>query len=204
MRVKICGITNLNDALLCSQLGADALGFIFYEKSERNITYSKAEEIIKQLPPFIVKVGVFVDKKADEINAISQKVGLNAVQLYGEVAQSFIDDINFPVIKCFRVKNGFDFSVLNNYYNCSFLLDSFSEKVLGGTGKSFEWNCIPDEFRDKIVLAGGISSDNIEHIFKEIKPAAVDLSSSVELFPGKKDAYKLKKFFNMINKLRYS
>lgn len=203
MRIKICGITNLNDALLCSQLGADALGFIFYEKSERNITYSKAEEIIKQLSPFIVKVGVFVNQEVDEINTIAHKIGLNAVQLYGDVTQSFIDDINFPVIKCFRVKNGFDFSILNNYTNCTFMLDTFSDKALGGTGETFDWNLLPQNLKNRIILAGGISSNNIEFIFKNIKPQAVDLSSSLESAPGKKDAAKLKDFFNVINKLRY-
>lgn len=203
MRVKICGITNLEDALLCCGLGADALGFIFYEKSRRNISYSKAAEIIRRLPSFIVKVGVFVDQEADEINAISQKVGLNAVQLYGEVSQAFINEINLPVIKCFRIKNDFDFSTLNNYTNCSFLLDTFSDKALGGTGESFDWNIIPIELRDQIILAGGISVDNIEYLFNHINPAAVDLSSSIESSPGKKDAIKLKDFFNKINTLRY-
>jgi phosphoribosylanthranilate isomerase len=201
MRVKICGITNLEDALLCCGLGADALGFIFYEKSKRNISYRKAEEIIQHLPSFIVKVGVFVDQEADEINIIARKIGLNAVQLHGDVTQSMINEINLPVIKCFRVSNNFDFSSLNNYTNCSFMLDTFSDKALGGTGESFNWKIIPIEFRDKIILAGGISVDNIEYLFNHINPAAVDLSSSVESSPGKKDAVKLKDFFYKINKL---
>lgn len=203
MRVKICGITNLEDAQLCRGLGADALGFIFYEKSKRNISYSKAAEIIRQLPSFIMKVGVFVDQEADEVNKISQKVGLNAVQLYGDASQEFINEINLPVIKCFRIKNDFDFSLLDCYSNCSLLLDTYSEKSIGGTGETFDWNIIPTEMRNKIILAGGISTDNIEYVFTEIKPAAVDLSSSLESAPGKKDANKLKEFFNVINKLRY-
>ncbi len=204
MRVKICGITNIEDAILCSQLGADALGFIFYENSKRNISYLKAAEIIQQLSPFIVKVGVFVDQEADEINAISKKVGLNAVQFYGDASQEFIDEINLPVIKCFRIKTDFDFTILNYYTNCSFMLDTFSEKALGGTGESFDWNIIPTDLRDKIILAGGISTNNIEFLFNNTNPAAVDLSSSVETSPGKKDAVKLKNFFDKINKLRYT
>ena len=204
MRVKICGITNIEDAILCSQLGADALGFIFYEKSKRNIEYSKAEIIIQHLPSFIVKVGIFVDQEANEINTISQKIGLNAVQLYGDVTQSVINEINLPVIKCFRIKNDFNFSMLNNYTHCSFMLDTFSDEALGGTGESFDWKIIPIELRDKIIMAGGISADNIEYIFNNMNPAAVDLSSSVELLPGKKDADKLKDFFHKINKLRYT
>lgn len=204
MRVKICGITNLEDAKLCSKLGADALGFIFYEKSKRNISYSKAEEIIKQLPSFIVKVGVFVNQDRDEINEISQKIGLNAVQLYGDGTQPMNSGINLPVIQCIRVKKDFDFSTISKITNCSILLDTYSDKVLGGTGESFDWQIIPIELRDKIILAGGISADNIEYIFMNINPAAVDLSSSVESAPGKKDEVKLNDFFNRINKLNLS
>ena len=204
MRVKVCGITNLKDAKLCHKLGADALGFIFYEKSQRNISYSKTEEIIQQLPPFIVKVGVFVDQEVAEINTIAQKIGLNEVQLYGNVTQSVINEINLPVIKCFRIKNDYDFSLLNHYTNCSFMFDTYSDKALGGTGESFDWKIIPIEFRDKIILAGGVSNDNIEYLFNNINPAAVDISSSLESSPGKKNAIKLKEFFYKINKLRYT
>ncbi len=204
MKVKVCGITNLEDAKLCSRLGADALGFIFYEKSQRNICYSKTKEIIRQLPSFIVKVGVFVDQGVAEINTIAQKIGLNAVQLYGNVTQSVINEINLPVIKCFRIKNDYDFLLLNNYTNCSFMLDTYSDKALGGTGELFDWKIIPMELRDKIILAGGISNNNIEYLFNNINPAAVDLSSSLESSPGKKDTIKLKEFFYKINKLRYT
>ncbi len=203
MRVKICGITNLEDALLSCELGADALGFIFYEKSKRFISYSNAKEIIQQLPSFVVKVGVFVDQETGEINAISQKIGLNAVQLHSDTTPSFVEEIYLPVIKSFRINNEFDFSLLHNFKKCSFLLDAFSNETLGGTGETFDWNLIPNELRNEIILAGGVSSDNIEFIFKNIKPQAVDLSSSLESSPGKKDAMKLKEFFNKANKLRY-
>ncbi|PKL82778.1 MAG: N-(5'-phosphoribosyl)anthranilate isomerase [Ignavibacteriae bacterium HGW-Ignavibacteriae-3] len=201
MKVKICGITSLEDALLCSQLGADALGFIFYKNSRRNIDYSDAGEIIAKLPPFTYKVGVFIDHKYEMINNISQTLGLNAVQLYED--QSFISKINLPVIKCFRIKNEFNFTDLGNYTGCSFLLDTYSENEFGGTGASFDWHIIPYELRNKIILAGGISESNIEYIYNEIRPAAVDLSSSIESSPGKKDFSKLKIFLNKINKLRY-
>lgn len=203
MKVKICGITNLEDALLCSHLGADALGFVFYKESKRNISYSKAKEIIQHLSPFIVKIGIFVDQTADEINSISQEVGLNTVQLYGDSTQFMINEIYQPVIKCFRIKSDFDFSVLNEYTNCNFLLDTYSDEALGGTGKSFNWEIIPSELRENIILAGGISTDNIEYIYNNLKPGGIDLSSSVESSPGIKDENKLKDFFNKMNKLRY-
>lgn len=203
MRVKICGITNLEDALLSCQFGADALGFIFYEKSKRYISYEKAEEIIRQMPSFVVKVGVFVDQNIHEINEVSQKIGLNTVQLHSDVSTDFVKEIKLPVIKSFRVNSGFDFSQLKNYPDCSFLLDTFSDDVLGGTGKIFNWDLIPSEWRNKIILAGGISLNNIEYIYRNINPQAVDLSSSLESFPGKKDNSKLKEFLNKVNKLRY-
>lgn len=204
MRVKICGITNIADALLSCDLGADALGFIFYKKSKRFINYSSAEKIIQQLPSFVAKVGVFVENEASEINDISQKIGLTTVQLHGNQNSDFVEQINLPVIKSFHIDDKFNFSILNNYHKCTFLLDSFSKESLGGTGKTFNWNLIPLELRNKIILAGGISINNIEFIYKNIKPQAVDLSSSVEIEPGKKSHQKLKEFFELVNNLRYS
>jgi len=204
MRVKICGITNINDASICCDLGADALGFVFYKKSKRFINYSTAEKIIKYLPAFIAKVGVFVDNNVEEINQISQKIGLTHIQLHGNEDIDFASQIILPVIKSFRIDEQFDFKKLHEYKNCEFLLDSFSHEALGGTGKSFNWNLIPKNLRDKIILAGGVSIENIEYIYKNIQPQAVDLSSSVEIKPGKKSHKKLKEFFKVVNNLRYS
>jgi phosphoribosylanthranilate isomerase len=204
MKVKICGITNLDDALLCCSLGADAIGFIFYDKSKRAITYESAKEIIAKLPPFITKVGVFVDQAPEEINTLSEEIGLNVIQYHSDILPGDTKKISYPVIKVFRVSTGFNFKLLSGYTNCTFLLDTYIEETMGGTGKTFNWDNIPQELRSKIILAGGISSDNIEHIYKNIKPFAVDLSSSVESVPGKKDKNKLTEFFNKINQLRYS
>jgi len=202
MKVKICGITNLEDAMLGVELGADMLGFIFFDKSKRFVQYNVAESIIKQLPNSILKVGVFVNSTIEEINSAADKIGLSAVQLHGDETPSYTMQIKRPVIKSFRVDNKFDFTLLDKYENCSFLLDNFSEKKFGGTGKSFDWSLIPDDPKNKIILAGGVSSKNIEEIFVNIKPYAVDLVSSVEKSPGKKDEEKLKEFFNTVNKLR--
>jgi phosphoribosylanthranilate isomerase len=203
MQVKICGITNINDALLCCNLGANALGFIFYEKSERYISYAQAMEIIKHLPPFVLKTGVFVNSSSNEINEVAECIGLNAVQLHGDEEPDYVNQINFPVIKGFRIKNDFDYSKLENYKKCSFLLDTYSPDNLGGTGMTFDWSNIPLKFRDKIILAGGISFENVEYIFRNVKPMAIDLSSSLESSPGKKDSYKLLEFFKTVNNLRY-
>jgi len=203
MQVKICGITNINDALLCCKLGANALGFLFYEKSERYISYAQAMEIIKHLPPFVLKTGIFVNSAVKEVNEVAVFIGLNAVQLHGDEEPDYVNQINFPVIKGFRIKNDFDYSKLENYKNCSFLLDTYSPDNLGGTGMTFDWSIIPLKFRDKIILAGGISSENVEYIFRNVKPMAIDLSSSLESSPGKKDSYKLREFFKTVNNLRY-
>jgi len=203
MQVKICGITNINDALLCCKLGANALGFIFYEKSERFISYAQAMEIIKHLPPFVLKTGVFVNSSSNEVNEVAVCIGLNAVQLHGDEEPDYVNKINYPVIKGFRIKNDFDYSKLEIYKNCSFLLDTYSPDNLGGTGMTFDWSIIPLKFRDKIILAGGISSENVEYIFRNVKPMAIDLSSSLESSPGKKDSYKLREFFKTVNNLRY-
>ncbi len=202
MKIKVCGITNLEDALLCEQCGADALGFIFYKKSKRYIIPSDAANIISRLSPFTLKVGVFVDESKDDINKILELVRLNAVQLHNTETVRPTDELNIPIIRAFRIKDDFDFNILNNFNENYFLLDSFSQNEFGGTGTSFNWGIIPDNLRHKVILAGGISSFNIDYVYQNIKPAAVDLSSSLEKSPGKKDEKKIKDFFNQFNKYR--
>jgi len=196
VKVKICGITNLEDALLCEKLGADALGFIFYDKSKRYIQPNSAADIIKMLSPFTLKVGVFVNEIPENINAISILAGLNIVQLHGDETPKQIDEINLPTIKAFRVSDDFDFDILNDYKNCYFLLDTYSISEYGGTGNTFNWDLIPKDLKDKIILSGGISSSNIQKIIKEVNPYAIDVSSSLEEFYGKKSQEKLIEFFN--------
>lgn len=204
MRIKICGITNLKDALFCQKLGADALGFIFYKQSKRYIEPALAAEIINQLSIFTIKVGVFVNESSEHINKISKDAGLNLVQLHGDEKPEQIEQINLLVIKSFRVSKNFNFEIVNKYRNCGYLLDAFTPSSYGGTGIPFDWNLIPDDLKSKIILSGGISSSNIEKIYHEIDPYAVDVSSSLEEFPGKKSKAILKEFFNTINKLKQS
>jgi phosphoribosylanthranilate isomerase len=202
MMVKICGITNFEDAIVCANCGANAIGFIFYRNSKRYIKPETAGEIISKLPLFLMKVGVFVNEDENYINKAALKIGLNVVQLHGNETPAFIEKINLPVIKSFRIDDDFDFSILNEYKECSFLFDSYNPDEFGGTGKQFNWDKIPKELKHKIILAGGISIENIEDVYRTVNPAAVDLSSSLEKIPGKKDHRKIKLFFNKINKLR--
>lgn len=202
MKVKICGITNLEDAKLSYDLGANAIGFIFYQKSKRYIEPKEAKEIINQLPVFLLRVGVFVNESSKVINKIAKEIKLNLIQLHGEELPEVIDDIELPVIKAFRVNENFDYSILSKYKNCSFLLDTFNENEYGGTGQQFNWRKIPSELKGKIILAGGISENNVGSIYKEINPYAIDVSSSIEIEPGKKDHKKLKQLFQKLYELR--
>ncbi len=202
MKVKICGITNIEDALLCESHGADALGFIFYRESKRYISPQSASEIISRLSPFTLKVGVFVNESIEIVNNITEKIKLNAVQLHGDESAEHAEELFAPVIKSFRINNGFDFTVLNEFKNVSYLLDTYSKAGYGGTGKIFNWDLIPEHLRTRVILAGGINLDNIEFIYKKINPAAVDLSSSLEVKPGIKDGEKVKIFFNKLSNIR--
>ena len=202
MRVKICGITNTSDALICQRQGADALGFVFYHGSKRYIAPDQAQQITAGLSPLIMKIGVFVNESAKMINKIATQIGLNAVQLHGEEPPDYVTKIHLPVIKSFRVDPEFDFSKLKDYQNCYYLLDTFSAQEYGGTGIAFNWQRIPEELRQSIILAGGISTDNIDVIYREIKPVAIDISSALEEYPGKKDPEKIRQFMNKYKSLK--
>jgi len=128
---------------------------------------------------------------------------ISAIESLGNDSKILLKEIDFPVIKSFRIDESFDYSTLSKYKDVSYLLDSYSVNEYGGTGKKFDWEKIPISLRHKIILSGGVSSENIEYIFTQIKPKAVDLSSSVEIVPGKKDKNKLNEFFNKINYLKH-
>jgi phosphoribosylanthranilate isomerase len=206
LKVKICGITNIEDALLCESLGANALGFIFYEKSKRYISREAACGIVKSISPFTMKIGIFVNKSYKYVNKIAAETGMNAVQLHNDIPPEELEKFSLPVIQSFRVDDQFDYSILKKYQDTKrliyFLLDTYSNSEFGGTGKKFNWELIPERFKSRIILAGGISIENVDEIFKTIKPAGIDLSSSVESEPGKKDKAKLQAFFKKLNELR--
>ncbi|MCK9280026.1 MAG: phosphoribosylanthranilate isomerase [Melioribacteraceae bacterium] len=203
MKVKVCGITNIEDALYCIESGADALGFMLYKSSKRYVDIFAAREIIIQLPPFTMLVGVFVNEKPKIINYIAEELGLNAVQLHGEETPQVTDEINFPIIKAFRTNKNFDFSEVERFQGITPMFDSDSLKSnFGGTGKTFDWSIIPEEYRRRSIIAGGIGINNIEELINEINPAAIDLSSSLEAKPGIKDHTKVKAFFEKLAELK--
>ena len=187
---------------MCEYYGAHALGFIFYKNSKRFIEPNKAKRIVNKLSPFTIKVGVFVNESIDVINNIAQNIKLNVIQLHGEESKEMIDSVLLPSIKGFRINNEFDFSFLSEYKNCHYLLDSYSKNIYGGSGHKFDWNLIPKDIKNKIILSGGISKDNIKQIIAKVNPLAIDISSSLEITPGKKSEYKVKEFFSIYNQLR--
>lgn len=202
MKIKICGITRFEDALHSIQGGADAIGFIFFPKSKRYIDPIKAKEIIHSLPPFSAVVGVFVDEDPDKVNEIAKFTGLNYVQLHGNESQNYIEQISPPIIKGFGIDESFDFSKLDEYKDCKYLLDVKDKYNFGGTGKTFDWGLIPENIRKKVIIAGGVSADNIMEIYQKIDPSAVDLSSSVEISPGIKDKSKITEVLKFINQIK--
>ena len=201
MKIKICGITNYEDAKLACDLGADAIGFIFYKKSKRSVDAEEVKNIISKLPAFILKVGVFVNERIDIVNQIMQDCKLNIAQLHGDENVEYLNEINFPVVKALRISNNYDYNILKQYLNFNILLDTFNNNEFGGTGTNFKWDTIPSDIKSKIILAGGIKEENLEEIFSNILPYAIDVSSSLEEFPGKKNKSKMLSFFEKYNKL---
>jgi phosphoribosylanthranilate isomerase len=195
MKVKICGITNADDALYAAGCGADALGFIFFPKSPRYVTPEKAASIISQLPPFITTVGVFVDEAPDRVTGIAHMTGIKAFQLHGNESPEICSKL-VSVIKSFRIKDMTDLKQLEQYPCASaYLLDTYSEAEYGGTGRAFNWDIAVEAKKfGRIILAGGLTPDNVAEAVHYVRPYAVDVASGVEAEKGKKDLKKVKEF----------
>ena len=199
VKVKICGMTQLKDALFAVDQGATAVGFIFYNKSPRSVTMKAAREIIAKLPPFVDTVGVFVNETAERVNKVADYCGLDLVQLHGEESPAFCRKINRRVIKAFRIKDLQSFKKLEKYSVSGFLLDTFSENLHGGTGKVFDWNLAHRAKKmGPISLAGGLTPRNICQALRQVRPYGVDVCSGVEKEPGIKDPEKVRAFLKNI------
>jgi phosphoribosylanthranilate isomerase len=201
VRIKICGVTNLEDARLAADLGAHALGFIFYPKSPRSVRPEVAREIIDNLPPFIMTVGVFVDEGAAMVRGIAETAGLDWVQLHGKESPEYCRSLGRRVIKGFRIKDPSSLALLPDYRGSvqAFLLDTYKAGTAGGTGETFDWALARQAGEwGPIILAGGLTPANVAQAFQAAQPAAVDVASGVEAEPGKKDPEKLKKFFEAV------
>ena len=199
-KIKICGITNIEDALTATDYGADALGFIFYKKSPRYVDPEIASGIARSLPPFVKKVGVFVNEDMNIISDIQESVGLDILQFSGDETYEYCKNARIPYIKSVRVRDGESLGGIDKYETPYLLLDNYSEKEYGGTGDTFDWDLIDNrQLGDKyVILSGGLNSGNIAEAIVKIKPYAVDVASGVEKSPGKKDSEKIKKFIEAV------
>ncbi|MCX5807627.1 MAG: phosphoribosylanthranilate isomerase [Proteobacteria bacterium] len=194
--VKICGITNLADALLATEMGADALGFVFYEGSKRCISCEAAREIICNLPPFIIKCGVFVNEKWERIMGIRDFCKLDRVQVYSGDDNLYGNIVPGITIMAFRIRSMKDVEMAQKSEAFP-LLDSYHEKMRGGSGRAFNWKLMAN-FGRPFILAGGINCENIDMALK-LEPYAIDIASGVESTPGKKDPEKMVEIFRKID-----
>ncbi|MBI4777672.1 phosphoribosylanthranilate isomerase [Candidatus Desantisbacteria bacterium] len=203
MAIKICGITNIEDALFAVEAGADALGFIFAKKSPRLVGREIVKTIIKQIPPFVTTVGVFVDEPLDVVQDIVEYCGIDIVQLHGKESPLYCSQINRRVIKAFRIQDAASLMILPDYQVCGYLLDTFIEGVDGGTGKQFDWNLAKDAKKyGRIILAGGLNPENVAEAIMQVKPYGVDVSSGVECLPGKKNRAMMMEFVHRVREIK--
>jgi len=195
IKVKICGITRVEDALHAAACGADALGFVFYPGSSRYVPASKAAEIIAALPPFITTVGLFVNAPAAEIQDIVAQCGLDVVQLHGDEQPADCQLAPLRVVKALRVKDRHSLRDVHSYPVSAVLLDAFVAGAYGGTGHTFNWELAAELANDlPVILAGGLHADNVAAAVAQVQPYAVDVSSGVESAPGIKDPAKVQAF----------
>jgi len=201
VKVKICGITNVDDALAAVEFGADALGFVFYKGSPRFISPKDAARIVAELPPFVTKVGVFVDERLDTIRGTVAEAGLDVVQFHGNEPPENCE-IDCRAVKAIRVKELSDLKPLKSYRVSAFVLDTYAPQSLGGTGQIFNWDIAVEAKRyGRIILAGGLTPENIARAVVYVRPYAVDVSSGVEAEKGRKDHDKLKLFIHRVREI---
>jgi phosphoribosylanthranilate isomerase len=199
IRIKICGITQYDDAKTAVSLGVDALGFVFYPESPRYIHPAAARDIILRLPPYVSRVGVFVNETAETIFSVMVQAGIDTVQLHGDETPEFANSLSCPVVKAFGVKPGFDIAILAPYKVSGYLLDTWSE-ARGGSGATFDWSVArrAAQAYPNIILAGGLNPGNVREALENVAPYAVEFNSGVEIKPGVKNHYKLREAVEIV------
>lgn len=200
VRVKICGITSVQDALTAVKHGADAIGLVFYAPSSRNVSIAQAQEIARQIPAFVSVVGLFVNAEASFVNKVISQVKINLLQFHGDETPEACSQFSLPFIKAIRVKPdtnliqcAIDFSAAK-----ALLLDTYTEGLMGGTGHVFDWDLIPKQMAQPVILAGGLTADNVAQAIQKVQPYAVDVSGGVEMSKGIKDADKIAAFMQQV------
>ena len=199
-RVKICGITRVDDALDVVSSGADAIGLVFYEPSPRNVSVERAKEIAAAVPAFVTVVALFVDPSEEQVQQVLNHVRIDLIQFHGDEDNDFCSRFQRPFIKAIRVRQASDVvaSCLRFPNAVGILLDSYKPGVPGGTGETFDWSLIPTQANKPLILAGGLNADNIAGAIDDVQPFAVDVSGGVEASKGIKDPEKVKAFLNEV------
>ena len=202
-RVKICGITRAEDARMAARLGADAVGMVFYKASSRFVTMEQARALLSALPPFVSRVGLFVDADEDSVLRVLENVPLDLLQFHGNESPQYCSRFDRPYMKAVRMKPGVSLrdEAQRHSEAVALLLDTFSTSEAGGTGETFDWSMVEGDVGKPIVLAGGLKSSNVAAAIRQVQPYAVDVSSGVEKEKGIKDAAKMAAFIDEVNKL---
>ena len=203
-RVKICGITRIEDALAAAHNGADAIGLVFYAESPRNVSLQAAQEIVDALPPFISVVGLFVNASENKIQTVLSQLRLDVLQFHGDETVADCAQFNLPYLKAIRVKPDTNLLQYCLEFNSAqaLLLDAHSDAAYGGTGQVFDWDLIPQNLPKPIILAGGLNAQNVGDAIKQAQPYAVDVSGGVEQSKGIKDAAKIAAFMRAVEQTR--
>ncbi len=198
-RIKICGITNKEDVLEAAHLGVDAVGFVF-ARSPRRVIPGMVQEIVQLLPPFISRVGVFVNEDKEKVKKIANSCHLTTLQFHGEELPSYCRGFREKVVKAFSIKDASALEKVSEYEVDAYLLDSYSPSRYGGTGKTFDWDIARKikEFGVPIILSGGLDPDNVKEAIERVRPYAVDVGSGIEAREGKKDPEKLEDFVRKV------
>jgi phosphoribosylanthranilate isomerase len=199
-RIKICGITNLADALAAIEAGADALGLNFYGKSPRHVSMKTAAEISKQISPFVMRAGVFVNADEDLVTRAIAECSLSLLQFHGDEPPEFCTQFGLMSMKAFRIRDVETLKELPKFQTDAYLLDAFSPEARGGTGEKFNWDLAVEaqKFGKPIFLAGGLTPENVAEAVRKVKPFGVDVSSGVESSSGKKDHAKVRAFIEAV------
>jgi phosphoribosylanthranilate isomerase len=199
-RIKICGITNVKDAVAAVEAGADALGFIFYDQSPRWIQPGDAAKIIRELPPLVAKVGVFVNPPEETVRQTIRESGIDTLQFHGDESPEFCRRFALKVIKAFRVRDEQSLHQMPEYKQEAWLLDTYVAGKLGGSGEQFNWElaCQAVKLSQQVILAGGLTPQNVALAVRQVRPFAVDVSSGVEVAPGQKDHRKIQEFITIV------
>jgi len=196
VRVKICGVARVSDALAAVEAGADAVGLMFYEASPRFVTHATAAKVVQALPPFVAKVGVFVNPSEADVRLAITECGIDTLQFHGDEPPEFCRQFGLKTIKAFRIQNADSLKALSAYSSETWLLDSFVPGQPGGTGATFNWRLAAEAVRQNrpVLLAGGLTPQNVAEAVRQVRPYGVDVSTGVESAPGKKDAAKVGAF----------